>query len=302
MLSGNAKKTEHNATPEKDAQPCAVKKDKLSDLDILMALYQNNQALIPVAPSQSGHANFMSVVQHEFRTIKAANPNISLSDDELLDLVTIAVILNDETIVLTEIDALEQKVRQHAIAKNILGNIENEEIFFDTKQSTKFKLLSAVLYDWIIVNGFVARTAKILKHIEPDQFQSLLSDGLFFKDNGAGQRHGAWTHFIQWFVIIEFNKKAQILRSPPYTLYKLLGDSRAYISDYGDHKPIWNILIDTLSFRHNDFRSPERLNEHLILNANRYPLISTTLRKGNKMNLGNQDAITYKDHKRGIYA
>jgi len=154
-----------------------------------------------------------------------------------IDYLSIEQFLANEPLMESYLDELEKLLQQHARAKNItvLDVRKDGKLMLPADQPHKrFKILSDVICAWSKQHGFTAQ-AKIINLLSHRNFLGLLSSLTLLKDNAvnAGEYHGAWSHAIQWFCIIEHNKRTGFLRHDPLELYKSAG-------------PIWNKVFDLL--------------------------------------------------------
>lgn len=148
--------------------------------------------------------------------------------------------------------------------------------YFASSKETPYernKILSGYLYDWAQKNGFDSH-AKIISYLPESKFVGMLRDKTFFKDSAAnvGERHGAWSHALQWYCIIEHYKKTKFLKNDPLELYQSLGSPEC--RNGGD---LWNMVLDRYS--NLSFLSPEYMTETLTLPRMRvsHPLLSASV-------------------------
>ena len=202
-----------------------------------------------------------------------------LSDAEVQDYANIASLLNNPVIVTNILHGLEKKLADKAVEINkertLEGKQDLELKLFSTKSKDedkgRYKLLSDVLYKWAIDNKVVpvnkdgsATFAKYNNTIDEHVFLKNLSQGLFFKDRGAPRAHGAFTHIIQWYIIVEYFKAAENLKTlhqSPESLYRLLGEKKC-ISEDGKMS-LWFLLMD----RNVDKKNPHDLRAVDSMNA-----------------------------------
>lgn len=208
----------------------------------------------------------------------------SISKTEAGDFSKIFYILTSKEIVTAQLIKLEKKIFEDADRKGIFSNFELFRILSNPNNNTKFKLLSDVLYTWAVENHLSSDFVKINRLLSNHIFQSLLGKGKFFKDIGVPAEHGAWSHFIQWYIIIEANKDHGFLTLNPYQLYKFLGHASSIGIKDGKQTPLWFLCCDnTVKIDQFDFRSPDNL--HLFIknnHDNQFFLLSTILKKGFK--------------------
>lgn len=121
------------------------------------------------------------------------------------------------------------------------------------------KILSGYLYEWAQKNGF-EHYAKIISYLQESKFVEMLSNKTFFKDSAAnvGERHGAWSHALQWYCVIEHHKKTKFLQHDPLELYQSLGSPENRTGG-----GLWDMIFDR--FSNLSFLSPEYMTETLML-------------------------------------
>ncbi|CAM2791745.1 LirA/MavJ family T4SS effector [Legionella worsleiensis] len=229
---------------------------------------------------------------------------ISIEDDYLYDFLTISNKLSDNEFFTKGMDHLETELQKYAL-NNPLFNLEtHRERFFLPKPKTekpydRQKILSSFLYQWAQANGFNKKgTIKIDDFLSADTFLDLLKNKIIFKDSGAESSHGPWPHALQWFVLIEENKKTPLFKHSPMEIYEHIGTNK-YLScnetrffditqEYGpsplNEKPTaaWDIFFDRLIWnrRSDDYRKPETVTRLLLRDADkdtenkRWPLLS----------------------------
>ncbi len=183
----------------------------------------------------------------------------------------------------TYLDALEKLLQQHAAAKNLseLKMQEDGRLMFPFQHpetNKRYKILSEVICAWSKENGFTAQ-AKIINLLSHRSFLGLLSSLTLLKDKAvaAGEYHGAWTHAIQWFCIMEHQKRTNFLRHSPLDLYKAAG-------------PIWNKVFDLLG--DTDYTCAPHVTHRMYRPdaLGRWPLLAGSItRIYNKMHLSGMD-------------
>ena len=157
-------------------------------------------------------------------------------------------------------------------------------------------ILSGFLYQWASDNGF-QRWAKMLAELSSKTFFSLLTSRSIFKDNAVivGDFHGAWSHVLQWYFIIEHHKHLAFLRHSPIEIYQKLGD-HAFLVAGAPVPPPWDIIHD--AYNKNNFTSPEFMTHYFLeQSANtQWPLLSESIRRMQaKMfhKYGNEDGYAF---------
>lgn len=158
------------------------------------------------------------------------------------------------------------------------------------------KILSGYLYEWAQKNGF-ADYAKIINYLPERKFLEMLRNKTFFKDGASaanvGGKHGAWSHMLQWYCVIEHQKKTKFLKHDPLKLFQSLGSTENRATG-----ELWNMIFD----RYNDlyFHSPEYMSETLDRPKSHlsFPLLSTSVsRLLDKMQDKSYGAKLYLKHK-----
>lgn len=224
-----------------------------------------------------------------------------LSIDEIHDYAKIGEILTDPKIVNLQLQKLELALINDALCKGILFNKTLKSILFDRSEKTNFKILPDVLKQWAIQNNFESTFAKFVRFLHTDAFQSVLKQGMFFKDLGVPQKHGIWSHCLQWYIIIEAHKDFNLFISDPYQLYKTLGDKRSNGVVDGRPIPLWNVICDRgSSNQSHDFRSPDHLHAYVKAHQDQFPLLYALTAK-HYLNVKALDpdypSVVFRDHR-----
>lgn len=127
------------------------------------------------------------------------------------------------------------------------------------------KILSSVLKQWSRQNGFNAYVY-VIGRLEETKMATILQSQGFFKDvyNQVGGYHGAWSHALQWYLIIEHHKQTNFLVNAPMDLYKKFAE-------------LWRVVID--KYNGNGYYSPEFITGKMIepAAAERWPILSGTI-------------------------
>lgn len=205
----------------------------------------------------------------------------SIAPEYFVDYLSIESFLANKPLIESYLDELEKLLQQHAAAKKIteLEVRKNGKLMLPSGQPHKrYKILSDVICAWSKENGFNAQ-AKIINLLSHRNFLGLLSNLTLLKDNAvnAGEYHGAWSHAIQWFCIIEHNKRTGFLRNDPRQLYKSAG-------------PIWNKVFDLLGDV--DFTCPPHMTRRMYRPdaLDKWPLLAGSItRIYSKMHLSGMD-------------
>jgi hypothetical protein len=111
----------------------------------------------------------------------------------------------------------------------ILTELAKEEATVDPKTGRFIfprRFLSNYFKDWAREHQF-SGIEKMIDFGENNVFFSALANGKLLKDKFfGGSAHGEWTHFIQWWCLVEENKRKPFLTNPPDQLLRWIG-SRA---------------------------------------------------------------------------
>jgi hypothetical protein len=220
-----------------------------------------------------------------------------------------SVILANEEIVSFHLAALEKNLYREAELKNLFSNPELRETLFDDNKLPRFKLISDMLYNWARNNGFESTFAKISRLVPAKTFQNMLQAGMLFKDSGVPILHGEWTHFIQWYILIEENKRNPYLKNNPQDLFRLLGNDRAKAQTstnipFNTMQTIWGLIFDRLFTKEStkkdeqDYRIPENLQMKML--EDKYPILKSGLSKRQQkirfgLNKQAESDISYKE-------
>lgn len=118
----------------------------------------------------------------------------------------------------------------------------------------------------------------ILRMLEPEEFGAQFRLGQLFKDPGAMQDHGEYTHRIQWYII-----STQNIVEDPNTVLASMWD---HLATSGNANGLWDCLLDRLRYYNGiehfratgktDFRSPEHFNLWMMKQSD-YPTLSLFL-------------------------
>lgn len=227
--------------------------------------------------------NLLTLVDHTYLRHGTIPP------EHFVDYLTIEHFLTNKPLIETYLDELEQHLQQHARAKNItdMQTRPDGRLALPAAQPGQYKrhkILSDVICDWSKQHGFTAQ-AKIIGLLSHRDFLGLLSSLTLLKDNAvdAGEYHGAWSHAIQWYCIMEHQKRNHFLRHEPLQLYKGAG-------------PIWNKVFDLLG--DTDYTCAPHVTHRMYYPdaMDRWPLLAGSItRIYNKMHLS---GMNYKAHLR----
>ena len=153
------------------------------------------------------------------------------------------------------------------------------------------KLLTRALDSFEGSHGFVvsAKLPIFAGFVYGKVFQETIKNRMHFKDVGAGESHGEFTHRIQWYiavtsgalVTVDQHKAGEVYGAIHRWLNKAPGDG-------GPLLQLWNYLFDMQKsllsddevLEEHDFRSPENLNTWLTgeIGFQTYPLLSSFLK------------------------
>lgn len=92
-------------------------------------------------------------------------------------------------------------------------------------QFAQHKILSNYLFDWAAEQGFKQK-AKFIALLPADGFLSMLRAKTIFKDSSisANINHGAWSHALQWYLIVERFKDTPFIMHRPLEVLQSFGD------------------------------------------------------------------------------
>lgn len=142
-----------------------------------------------------------------------------------------------------------------------------------------YKIFSSFMYQWASKNGFAFKS-KLTQALMDNDFYNLLLSKSIFKDcaDDVGAEHGAWSHALQWYCIIEHQKKTYFLAHQPLEIYQAFV-TKVNIANYN----LWHLLFD--KYGENNFSSPEFTMKFLLDDENRkkWPLLAECIeRRENK--------------------
>lgn len=243
---------------------------------------------------------------------------IQLNVDYLIDYLAIANVLRNQKICEEHMNNLEKKLQVYAQEKGLELISHDGKLFFPTKSPNMFsrhKLLSGWLYQWAQENNFNKHFyAKVTGLLIEDQFLGLLKNNIFFKDDGAPARHGQWPHAIQWYIVVEENKKSHFLKHNSATLYQDMGKANYLTPEEGRFysctmelvKPesAWDLFFDRIiGQREKDYRVPEKITISLRQDAQKsenerqWPLLSESIiRAFKKRQIQDKDSLVADDN------
>lgn len=220
----------------------------------------------------------------EFVDLLIVNPQAAakMSHEYASDWVSLYQFLSDEPLVETYLNKLEDELQAScANNPNVLSKKTKSTGQYqlpDVKNDpyVKGKILSSHLYLWAKDNGFSQR-AKIYKSLPPHTFYKMLSTNAFFKDcaTNVGSTHGAWSHALQWYCIIEHHKKTGFLSHAPIDVYQSFADAEQEDSIVS----LWDAVLD--GNRLPIFTSPDYFTDVAFADMKqkqpRRPLLSETI-------------------------
>jgi hypothetical protein len=135
-----------------------------------------------------------------------------------------------------------------------------------------YKLFSNFIYEWGKENGF-QQSVKIVKSLDTKTFYRLLASQSLMKDSGIVADHGTFTHAVQWYIVVEHDKKSGFLMHAPLEIYQRLGNASLNHYSKNEEKKPWDLLFDSFTA---NFTSPEKLAESIKKDKSRWPLLAET--------------------------
>lgn len=200
-------------------------------------------------------------IKEEIKNIYKFNEPLSTEENDIL---AIAEFLANKDAVLVQLGKLERILKERKDKMIAAGKHEefNEENPGEYKHN---KILSSFLYDWAKDNKF-GGYAKFMTEQDQVVIAKLFQQMLLFKDVAfRGPIHGEWTHFLQWYCLVEANTDAQFLKTAPAKLLAWLGENRNTLWDktfegdtLANRSSLFNPLFDARSF--------DKFNEYLLSN------------------------------------
>lgn len=237
-------------------------------------------------------ANTTPEITKEMRVIIDECGTRHFNLDYLHDWLAIYQFLRDPEQVTPYLDQLEAGLQQYAAIHNkrlmLQKNDEDKLALPNSKQNPyeRQKILSQFMYEWAHNNGFQQR-AKFIGLLSSRNFQSLLRAKTIFKDSSvsANIKHGAWSHAIQWYCIMEHQKQRHFLHHHPLDVLKSFGDQKQLITARSQ-KLAWDMIADNPADVF--FCSPIAITAYMIQTESmqRWPLLAGTIaRQENKSNI-----------------
>lgn len=95
----------------------------------------------------------------------------------------------------------------------------------------------------------------------------LLQKGFQWKDPGVGE-HGEFSHRLQWYIIIQYNKDNKCLTHDPIFLFKQCGMEPWNLLK--NNKGVWDLLFDNYQYETDTFRCPFVLHHYLCGDQQRH--------------------------------
>jgi hypothetical protein len=141
--------------------------------------------------------------------------------------------------------------------------------------------------------------------LSTESFLKAVSDGYHWKDIGVSERHGVFSHRIQWYLIA----KGGFLNAPQ-TSFKAVAQHTSDLSDLLGQSSLWARLCDRPdkpspakgrmqgadfgTGSATDFRSPERVTAYIQDNKNKLPWLYATVQKSQEKykHLFGNDVVT----------
>jgi len=152
-------------------------------------------------------------------------------------------------------------------------------------------LLSNALNEFERTHGFTvpAKLPIFAGFVFGNVFKDTIKNRMHFKDVGAGEKHGEYTHRIQWYMAV---KAGALVSEPPERAGIVYGAIHRWLNkSQGKNLPLlqlWNYIFDMQkslltrgeTLEDDDFRSPENLNGWLTGDADPdfCPLLRSFLR------------------------
>ncbi len=201
----------------------------------------------------------------------------------LHDWLAIYQFLHNPELVNSYLDRLEQALQESAdaVAKRCKFSLTDDEKWLLPQSRrnpyARHKVLSSYLYDWAQEHGFKQK-AKFIGLLSGEQFLSMLRAKSIFKDSSvtANIHHGAWSHALQWYCIIEHFKASPFLLHRPLDVLQSFGDAKQLITSR-----ILNLAWDFILDRSGDdfFSSPTGITNYLMQSEsrNRWPLLGESV-------------------------
>jgi hypothetical protein len=201
----------------------------------------------------------------------------------LHDWLAIYQFLHNPELVNSYLDRLEQALQDsaHAVAKRSKFSLNDDEKWLlpESRRNpyARHKVLSSYLYDWAQEHGFKQK-AKFIGLLSGETFLGMLRAKSIFKDSSvsANIHHGAWSHALQWYCIIEHFKDAPFLLHRPLEVLQSFGDAKQLITSR-----ILNLAWDYILDRSGDdlFSSPTAITNYLMESESRYrwPLLAESV-------------------------
>lgn len=209
--------------------------------------------------------------------------------DYLHDWLAIYQFLRDPQQVIPYLNRLEDELQQYVEVarkrRTFIVTADGRWALPDDKCNPyeRLKILSGFMYEWASRQGF-ERKAKLTSLLMRPEFLSMLRAKTIFKDSSvsANIKHGAWSHAIQWFCIVEHDKDSTFLMYPPMSVLQSFGDAKQDLTG-GSLTLAWDLVVDR--FGEVFFTSPPKITSFLTdpANAGKWPLLTeSVLRQENK--------------------
>lgn len=161
--------------------------------------------------------------------------NEALTDDEVEDFAKISLLFRRQNFNLIDeqLNVLEEQLKLELELQKIDYKTFISRLKWGVKQDKFFS--DFLLRKWPEENGFnsglpqskempaLPASAPTIKNtLSPQLFGLILKYRYFFKDIGAIPKHGEFTHALQWYILVELNKKYKFLKNSPLDLYAKL--------------------------------------------------------------------------------
>ena len=156
-------------------------------------------------------------------------------EKEQKDILNILFFMLNQRAILQQLSELNSELKKNAIDKGKYDEVTQKLISDPDDPNKYYKLLSNYLYKWAKDNGF-SDSVKLDRELTSEAFLKSINEGHLFKDKAEGDiSHGEWVHFVQWWCIVEGNKKDPFLLSTPAEIFSWIGRQ---------NKQIWATLFE----------------------------------------------------------
>lgn len=188
------------------------------------------------------------------------DPAVRPDDDFILACAKIGAFLQDQNAVIRQLKKLNTRLSK------LLAETNNQLIMKSLRQLMENELSKF---------GFHPKFGKTLGFVEPAGFRAAIANGLILKDPGANERHGEFTHALQWLLIACQEEETPFIGYPVIEIFKRLGHEESVYdrealnpaepSQPRSESGIWDLIVDNVAISSNLFCSPENLHEYILL-------------------------------------